>query len=85
MEKGTLQSWAKAEGDELNEGDVLAQVETDKATMDMETPEEGFLAKILVPDGTKEIPVGGVYNINYYNNYVIIIVIVIKQQNFVCY
>ena len=62
MEKGTLQSWAKAEGDELNEGDVLAQVETDKATMDMETPEEGFLAKILVPDGTKEIPVGGVYN-----------------------
>ncbi len=60
MERGALQSWSKAEGDELGEGDVLAQVETDKATMDMETPEEGFLAKILVPAGTKEIPIGQV-------------------------
>ena len=60
MEKGTIQSWQKAEGDELAEGDVLAQIETDKATMDYETPEEGFLAKILIPVGAKDVPVGSV-------------------------
>lgn len=58
MERGSLRSWQKKEGDELNEGDVLAQIETDKATMDFETPEEGFLAKILVAENTKDIPVG---------------------------
>jgi pyruvate dehydrogenase E2 component (dihydrolipoamide acetyltransferase) len=58
MEKGNIQSWLKAEGDELHEGDVLAQIETDKATMDFETPEEGFLARILVPTGSREIPIG---------------------------
>ncbi|MFH4980969.1 hypothetical protein AB6A40_007678 [Gnathostoma spinigerum] len=60
MEKGTLVSWQKKEGDELAEGDVLCEIETDKATMSFETPEEGYLAKILVPEGTKEIPVGQV-------------------------
>ena len=60
MELGTIQSWQKAEGDELAEGDVLAQIETDKATMDYETPEEGFLAKIIIPAGSKDIPVGSV-------------------------
>ena len=60
MEKGSLLAWNKEVGEQLNEGDVLAQVETDKAVMDMETPEEGYLAKILIPDGTKDIPVGGV-------------------------
>ncbi|GJQ73257.1 hypothetical protein Trydic_g13632 [Trypoxylus dichotomus] len=58
MEEGTLVSWAKKEGDKLNEGDLLAEIETDKATMAFETPEEGFLAKILIPAGTKGIPIG---------------------------
>jgi len=48
------------EGATVSEGDILAQVETDKATMDMETPREGYLAKILVPAGTKDIPLGTV-------------------------
>ena len=60
MEMGTLVSWAKAEGDELAEGDLLAEIETDKATMGFETPEEGYLAKILIPAGTKDIPLGKV-------------------------
>jgi len=60
MEKGGIQKWMKAEGDELAEGDVLAQIETDKATMDFETPEEGFLARILQPEGTKDVPIGAV-------------------------
>ena len=60
MEKGGIQKWLKAEGDELSEGDVLAQIETDKATMDFETPEEGFLARILQPTGAKDIPIGAV-------------------------
>jgi len=58
MESGTLVSWAKAEGDELAEGDLLAEIETDKATMGFETPEEGYLAKIIIPAGTKDIPLG---------------------------
>lgn len=58
MERGTIVSWAKKEGDKLNEGDLLAEIETDKATMGFETPEEGYLAKILIPSGTKDIPVG---------------------------
>lgn len=49
-------SWEKEVGDELSEGDILAQVETDKATMDMETPGEGYLAKILVEPGIKDLP-----------------------------
>ena len=58
MEMGTIVSWEKKEGDELSEGDLLAQIETDKATMDFETPEEGFLAKIIIPAGSKDIPIG---------------------------
>ncbi|XP_031771081.1 dihydrolipoyllysine-residue acetyltransferase component of pyruvate dehydrogenase complex, mitochondrial isoform X3 [Apis florea] len=58
METGTLVSWLKKEGDKLNEGDLLAEIETDKATMGFETPEEGYLAKILIPAGTKNIPIG---------------------------
>jgi pyruvate dehydrogenase E2 component (dihydrolipoamide acetyltransferase) len=56
MEEGKIASWEKQEGDELNEGDVLATIETDKATMDFETPEAGYLAKILVPAGSENIP-----------------------------
>ena len=59
--KGTILSWEKAEGDELEDGDVLAQVETDKATMDMEAPRAGYLAKIIMPAGSKDIPLGKVH------------------------
>jgi len=47
-------------GDKLNEGDLLAEIETDKATMGFETPEEGYLAKILIEAGTKDVPIGKV-------------------------
>ena len=60
MEMGTLISWSKKERDKLNEGDLLAEIETDKATMGFETPEEGYLAKIIVPAGSKNIPIGKV-------------------------
>jgi pyruvate dehydrogenase E2 component (dihydrolipoamide acetyltransferase) len=46
----------------LNEGDKLAEIETDKAIMDFETPEEGYLAKILVNAGQKDVTVGKVHN-----------------------
>ncbi|XP_015379518.1 PREDICTED: dihydrolipoyllysine-residue acetyltransferase component of pyruvate dehydrogenase complex, mitochondrial-like [Diuraphis noxia] len=58
MESGTIISWAKKEGERLNEGDKLAEIETDKAIMDFETPEEGYLAKIMVPAGQKDVTVG---------------------------
>lgn len=58
MEMGTIISWEKKEGDKLNEGDLLAEIETDKATMGFETPEEGYLAKIFYPAGSKDIPIG---------------------------
>ncbi|KAL4711479.1 hypothetical protein ACJJTC_000495 [Scirpophaga incertulas] len=58
MESGSIVSWEKKEGDKLNEGDLLCEIETDKATMGFETPEEGYLAKILIPAATKGVPVG---------------------------
>lgn len=64
MQMGTLLSWEKAEGDELEDGDLLAQIETDKATMDWETPESGYLAKIVAPEGSKDIPVGKVGSVH---------------------
>ncbi|GMR60148.1 hypothetical protein PMAYCL1PPCAC_30343, partial [Pristionchus mayeri] len=58
MELGTVVSWQKKEGDQLSEGDLLCEIETDKATMGFETPEEGYLAKILISEGTKDVPIG---------------------------
>ena len=60
METGTLVKWEKEIGEEIEEGDIIAQVETDKATMDMETPEAGYLATIIVPEGTSDLPLGKV-------------------------
>jgi len=57
MEVGTIVSWEKEVGDRIEEGEVLALIETDKSTMEMETPQEGYLAKIIVAGGTKDIPV----------------------------
>jgi len=58
MDSGTLAKWTKAKGAELTPGTVIAEIETDKATLEMEVQDEGFLAKILVPAGTKDVPVG---------------------------
>jgi pyruvate dehydrogenase E2 component (dihydrolipoamide acetyltransferase) len=58
METGTLRSWSKQEGDQIAEGDILAEIETDKATLGFESGDEGFIAKILVPSGSKDVPVG---------------------------
>jgi pyruvate dehydrogenase E2 component (dihydrolipoamide acetyltransferase) len=57
MEKGNLAKWLKKEGDQVRAGDILAEIETDKATMEYEAVDEGVLAKILVPEGTADIAV----------------------------
>jgi pyruvate dehydrogenase E2 component (dihydrolipoamide acetyltransferase) len=57
MEKGNLARWLKKEGDKVKPGDVIAEIETDKATMDYEAIDEGTLAKIVVPEGTQDVPV----------------------------
>jgi pyruvate dehydrogenase E2 component (dihydrolipoamide acetyltransferase) len=57
MEKGNLARWLKQEGDTIKSGDVIAEIETDKATMEVEAVDEGTLAKILVPEGTADVPV----------------------------
>ena len=57
MEKGKLAKWLKKEGDKVKSGDVLAEIETDKATMEIECIDEGTLAKILVAEGTEDVAV----------------------------
>ena len=57
MKTGNLLKWLKNEGDKLNPGDVIADIETDKATLGFEVQEECYLAKILVPAGAKDIEV----------------------------
>jgi pyruvate dehydrogenase E2 component (dihydrolipoamide acetyltransferase) len=63
MEKGNLAKWLKKEGDTIKSGDVLAEIETDKATMEVEAVDEGVLAKIVVPDGSADVPVNQVIGI----------------------
>src|SRR3546814_4534772 len=60
MTEGKLAKWLKQEGDEVAAGDVLAEIETDKATMEVEAVDEGVLGKILVPEGTDAVPVNQV-------------------------
>jgi pyruvate dehydrogenase E2 component (dihydrolipoamide acetyltransferase) len=60
MEKGNLAKWLKKEGDKVKSGDVIAEIETDKATMEVEAVDEGTLAKILVPEGTQDVPVNNI-------------------------
>src|ERR1700676_397310 len=60
MEKGNLARWLKKEGDKIKSGDVLAEIETDKATMEYEAVDEGTLAKIVVPEGTQDVAVNAV-------------------------
>src|SRR5262245_55505806 len=60
MEKGNLSKWLKHEGDPVKSGDVIAEIETDKATMEVEAVDEGTLAKIVVPEGATDVPVNQV-------------------------
>ena len=60
MEKGNLAKWLKKEGDTVKAGDVIAEIETDKATMEVEAVDEGTIAKIMVPEGTADVPVNQV-------------------------
>ena len=60
MEKGNLAKWLKKEGDRIKSGDILAEIETDKATMEVEAVDEGILAKIVVPGGTQDVAVNQV-------------------------
>jgi len=57
MEKGNIAKWLKKEGDKVKAGDILAEIETDKATMEYEAIDEGVIAKILVPEGTADVAV----------------------------
>jgi pyruvate dehydrogenase E2 component (dihydrolipoamide acetyltransferase) len=63
MTEGKLSKWLKKEGEEVKSGDVLAEIETDKATMEVEAVDEGFLSKIVVPDGTEGVAVNAVIGI----------------------
>jgi pyruvate dehydrogenase E2 component (dihydrolipoamide acetyltransferase) len=60
MEKGNLAKWLKKEGDTVKSGDVIAEIETDKATMEVEAVDEGTIAKIVVPEGTQDVPVNDI-------------------------
>src|ERR687893_1362466 len=60
MEKGNLAKWHVKEGDKVASGDVIAEIETDKATMEVEAVEEGTVAKILIAEGTSDVPVNDV-------------------------
>src|ERR1700754_3706487 len=57
MEKGNLAKWLKKEGDTIKSGDVIAEIETDKATMEVEATDEGKLGKILIPEATADVAV----------------------------
>ena len=57
MEEGTLSKWLKKEGDKVTSGDVIAEIETDKATMEVEAVDEGTIGKILVAAGTEGVKV----------------------------
>jgi pyruvate dehydrogenase E2 component (dihydrolipoamide acetyltransferase) len=60
MEKGNLTKWLKKEGDKVKSGDIIAEIETDKATMEVEAVDEGTIAKIVVAEGTADVPVNQV-------------------------
>ena len=67
MSMGNVGTWQKKIGDEISPGDVLVEIETDKAQMDFECQEEGYLAKILVETGTKDVKIGTVCFLHNYS------------------
>ena len=67
MTSGNIGTWQKKTGDSVSAGDVLVEIETDKAQMDFEYQEEGVLAKILMDSGSKDVAVGSVCSLNNLN------------------
>ena len=63
MTEGNIASWIKKEGDKISTGDLLCEIETDKATMEIEAINDGILGKIITPDGTENVPVNAVIGI----------------------
>jgi pyruvate dehydrogenase E2 component (dihydrolipoamide acetyltransferase) len=63
MEKGNLAKWLKKEGDTIKSGDIIAEIETDKATMEVEAVDEGILARIVVPEGTADVAVNEIIGV----------------------
>jgi len=57
MTEGNLAKWVKKEGEKISAGEVIAEIETDKATMEVEAVDEGIIAKILIPEGTEGVQV----------------------------
>ncbi len=64
MTEGNLARWLKQEGDAVAAGDVLAEIETDKATMEIEAVDEGTLGKILIPDGSEDVKINTVIGVS---------------------
>src|SRR5215217_2657944 len=60
MTEGNLAKWLKNEGDAVSSGDVIAEIETDKATMEVEAVDEGTIARLLIPEGTADVPVNDI-------------------------
>ncbi|GIR33298.1 MAG: hypothetical protein CM15mP46_2930 [Alphaproteobacteria bacterium] len=60
MESGTLSKWLVAEGDQVRSGDIIAEIETDKTTMEVETIEDGIVGKLLVPEGAENVAVNAI-------------------------
>lgn len=58
--QGNIAKWCKQIGDKVGPGDILASIETDKATVDFEMQEEGYVAQLLFPEGAKDVPLGTV-------------------------
>ena len=65
MEEGTLSKWLVKEGDAINSGDIIAEIETDKATMEVEAVDEGIIGKIVVPEGTENVKVNDTIAVSY--------------------
>ncbi|MDP7342973.1 MAG: biotin/lipoyl-containing protein, partial [Alphaproteobacteria bacterium] len=63
MTDGNIVSWMKKEGDAIAAGDLLCEIETDKATMEIESVDDGVLGKIVTPDGTENVPVNAVIGV----------------------
>ena len=64
MKEGKIVKWLKKEGDLVKPGDILAEIETDKATMEVESVDEGVLTKIMIEDGTDNVKVNSVIGLN---------------------
>jgi pyruvate dehydrogenase E2 component (dihydrolipoamide acetyltransferase) len=78
--KGKIAKWHKKVGDKVNPDDILADVETDKATVDFALTDEGYLAKLLVPEGAADVPVGQVITIFYFHPKLVAVVVDNKED-----